>query len=81
MVFGGAALWLLAVIMWAGVFSDAPDANPNPIGPLLYTGLAIVVTLSLRERLIRLWASRVRRPVEEDLGSERSALLEPSARR
>lgn len=51
-------LWLLTAIMWAGVLSGRPDANTNPIGPLLFTGFAVVVTLSLRERLLMLWASR-----------------------
>ncbi len=44
-----------------GVFSSAPDANSNPIRPLIYTGLSIVVTLALRDRVRILWASR-RRP-------------------
>ena len=60
LVFGGLVLWLFTVIMWGGVFSSAPDANNNPIGPLIYTGLSLVVTLSLRDRLNMLWSSRRR---------------------
>ncbi|HUR23884.1 MAG TPA: hypothetical protein VMZ73_08450 [Acidimicrobiales bacterium] len=58
LVFGGLVLWLFTIIMWAGVFSGAPDANNNPIGPLIYTGLSVVVTLSLRDRVRILWTSR-----------------------
>jgi len=56
-----AGLWLFAAIMWASVFSGDPDANHNPIAPLLYTGFAFVVTLSLRDRLRMFWVSRRRR--------------------
>lgn len=58
LVLGAAVLWLLTVIMWTGVLSNASDTNHNVLGPLMFTGLSVVVTLSLRDRLAMIISSR-----------------------